>query len=128
MIYKLPYQKDLAVRAINVAKDGYICDIRKAKKPRSLNQNSYYWGVLIKQFSIDTGYTEQESHQLLGRQFLKYTKKDIEFTRSTTELSTIEFENYLEQCRMLASEQGIMIPLPNEVTEDYINQLEQWRF
>ena len=128
MIYKLPYQKELAIKAIEVAKEGYICEVKKAKQKRSLNQNSYYWGVVIKMFSIEFGYTDQETHQLYANRFLKYERKNKEFVKSTKDLSTIEFENYLEHCRQFAAKGGLSIPLPNEVTEELISQLEAWRF
>ena len=130
MIYQLPYQKHLAIRVLqNTNTEGFICDIRKAKKPRSLNQNAYYFGVVCKQFAIESGYTPNEAHQELAREFLSYEKNGKMFVRSTTELSTIEFENYLTECRNLAEKHyNCVIPLPNEVTEDYINQLEGYRF
>jgi len=136
MIYILPYQAHLAIKAIETAKEGYECIVRKVKKQRSLNQNSYYWGVVIKIMAQELGYTDNEMHQVLGEFYLSYDKKvfkgskpefgDIRqtFIKSTTELSTIEFENYLENCRRLASENGIFIPLPNECTDDLLHQLE----
>jgi len=128
MIYRLPFQKDLALKAIEIAKEGYICEIKKAKVRRSLNQNNYMWGVVYKQFAIDSGYTPKEMHQILGREFLSYEKNGEQLIKSTSDLNTIEFENYMSQCRMLAAEQGVLIPEPNEVTEEYLNQLESWRF
>ena len=128
MIFKLPYQAEIAKKQIDAAKEGFICDIRRAKKPRSQNQNSYYWGVVVKAFSQEFGYHEHETHQLFGNTYLTYVKNDIQFIRSTTELTTVEMENYLSQCRQYASENGLYIPEPNEVDETYINQLEAWRF
>ena len=124
MIYKLPFQSELAIKAIKTAKEGYECIIRKIKKQRSLNQNSYYWGIVIKIMSQELGYTDNEMHQVFASEFLMYINRDRKFIKSTTELSTIEFENYLENCRRLASEQGIFIPLPNECTDDLLHQLE----
>jgi len=124
MIYRLPYQSALAIKAIETAKEGYECIIRKIKKQRSLNQNSYYWGIVIKIMSQELGYTDNEMHQVFASEFLMYINRDRKFIKSTTELSTIEFENYLENCRRLASENGIFIPLPNECTEDLLHQLE----
>jgi len=42
MIYILPYQSELAIKAIQTAKEGYECIVRKIKKQRSLPQNRYY--------------------------------------------------------------------------------------
>ena len=87
---------------------------------RSLSQNSYYWGVILTYIAESTGHTTEEIHvalkQLfLPRQFVKLGSKEIETTKSTTDLDTLEFENYLERVRVWANtELGITIPLPNE--------------
>ena len=129
MIYSLPNQSEIAKKAIDLASEGFICEIRKKNKKRSLNQNRYYWGIVIKMYGQEFGYTSNEVHQDFGKLFLpKYMKNEKEYTKSTTDLNTIEFENYLSECRMFASKGGLYIPEPNEVTEDLINQLESWRY
>ena len=89
------------------------------KKPRSNNQNRYYWGSIIQPISDHTGYDPQETHEILKMMFLKKevlvgrTKLDI--GTSTTELSTIQMEEYLSRCRMWASQElACYLPLPNE--------------
>lgn len=124
MIYKLPYQAETAIKAIQTAKEGFECIVRKTKKKRSLNQNAYYHGVVVKIFAQESGYTANEMHQVLTSEFLRYERLDRTFVKSTTELTTIEFEQYMENCRRLASEQGIYIPLPHELTEQMLHQLE----
>lgn len=97
----------------------FVLEINKSKNKRSLNQNKYYWGVVIKIFSDDTGYTPEECHQWLASKFLQYTKNGRDFTRSTKQLDTKEFEEYTEKCRQwLYHELNLHIPLPNEVTEE----------
>jgi len=88
-------------------------------KKRTTPQNSYYWGVvieLIKNYINDLGndFDSDTIHELLRSLFLKKTKeivnkesgevKTIEFIQSTTKLSTIEFETYLESCKRYAAE------------------------
>jgi len=137
MIYKLPFQAVQAIKAIQTAIEGFEVEIRKCKKKRSLNQNAYYHGVVIKIFSQESGYTTDEVHSLFGEMFLKIPLKDkITYNgqtidmivRSTTSLTTIEFENYMTQCRMFAGLQGFYIPEPNEVTEQLLQQLERFRY
>jgi hypothetical protein len=95
-------------------------------KKRTNPQNSYYWGVvieLIKNYINDLGndFDSDTIHELLRSLFLKTTKeivnkesgevKSIDFIQSTTKLSTIEFENYLESCKRYAAEQfDLIIP------------------
>lgn len=103
----------------------YVIEIQKSKSKRSLNQNKYYWGVIVTLFAEHTGYTSNESHQELAGMFLKYDKDGKPFTRSTTELNTKEFEKYAEQCRFFMSQEwGINVPLPNEITEEQWMQLQ----
>ena len=106
--------------------------IREEGKNRSLNQNAYYWGVIIKMIADHAGYSSREEiesvHYELARMFLTCTKhcmggKDIEVIRSTADLSTVEAEEYYSKIRMWAA---IAIPLdipePNEceIPEYYV--------
>ena len=99
----------------------YKINIQKAKNIRSLNQNKYYWAVVVAVLSSELGYFKDEMHTLLRRKFLGYTKinpitgeEDV-FAKSTTDLKSHEMEEYLESVRVWAiSELDIYIPLPNE--------------
>lgn len=103
-----------------------ILNPSKPKSGRSNNQNRYYWGVSIKLVSDFLGYTENETHEVLKALFLTRevriknkkidTFKTVNITRSTTELNTAEFEEFLTKIREWASiELGVYIPTPNEV-------------
>lgn len=95
--------------------------IKPFKKSRSDNQNRYYWGVVIKLISEELGYFAEEMHEILKQKFLdqkefKFGKDQFIVTKSTSELSTKEFEDYLENIRQFAHMTlNIFIPLPNEV-------------
>lgn len=99
--------------------DFFVIEIQKSKRIRSLNQNKYYWGVVVKIIANHTGYTSDEMHQWLASEFLSYNSKGRVFTKSTTKLNTLEFEQYLEKCRQWGQEEmSCYIPLPNELTEE----------
>jgi hypothetical protein len=89
------------------------------KKSRSNPQNSYLWGVVYKTISNETGYTCDELHELFKSSFLPHKlitigDKSVKITPSTTELTTIEFEEFLELVKRYAAETiGIFIPDPN---------------
>lgn len=91
--------------------------ISKAKKKRSKNQNSYYHGVVIRLLSNSIGYTPEEMHEACRIKFLTIHRNNLPDTiKSTTSLSTVEMEEYLENIRRWASEfHNIYLPLPNEV-------------
>lgn len=129
MIFKFsPSEIDQACAKIrNYAKGdaSYVIEIHRAKDKRSLNQNRYYWGIVVGLISQTTGYTPSEAHQELGKMFLQYTKENRVFIRSTTDLNTAEAEKYFEDCRLWAwHELNIKIPLPNELTEEMYMQLQ----
>lgn len=104
--------------------DYYVIEIQKSKRIRSLRQNKYYWGVLVKGLSMHTGYTSDETHQELAKMFLGYDNNGKRFVRSTTKLNTFDFEQYLTKCRVWALDNmNIEIPLPNAVTEEIYIEL-----
>jgi hypothetical protein len=92
--------------------------LQKRRKKRSLKQNSYYWPVVVGMIQEAAGYlTDEEAHDALRMHFLqKHEDGQLPTVRSTTELTTVEFEEYLSKCRQLGAEMyGIYIPEPNEV-------------
>lgn len=102
-------------------KDGSPVEVvvKRPTKERSNQQNAYYWGVVIHLIHESTGEDPDRIHGFLSAMFL--TRKawgENPYVESTTKLSTIEFEDYLENCRRWAAypeNLGIYIPLPNEV-------------
>lgn len=97
-------------------KDGfYEFLLKKIQNDRSLRQNRYYWGVIIKSVSDYTGYFPDEIHNFFKNEFLRDESGKIPRIKSTSRLSTSEFEEYLSRIRTFCSERiGITIPLPNE--------------
>lgn len=92
--------------------------VERFSKQRSLNQNRYYWGVVINILKDEIGYTKNEMHDALRRHFLTVEEegKILPTVKSTTELDTMGFEEYLQEVREWAdTEMDIVIPLPNEV-------------
>ena len=113
---------------IDSLKDGkYKLEI-SSMTTRSLSQNGYYWMMLteyVQPALYDLGWsdikTKEAAHEFVCSLFLK-TKiinetsgEEIERVRSTTELSKIEFNTYLEEIWRWAAEYlSIAIPAPNE--------------
>jgi DNA topoisomerase IA len=102
-------------------KGSFAVSCKKNKPTRSLPQSRYYWGVVLAYLSEETGFTKDETHQLMQRMFLKYAKDAPDgtsemFVRSTTSLTTGEMNEYIEQIRTFAiTELGTYIPEPNEI-------------
>ena len=89
--------------------------VRKKKKHRSGAQNAYYWGIVIDIISGATGFTPQEAHDAMRFKFLTDRTGDLPKVKSTAELTTVEFLDYVAQIQQWASESlGVYIPDPGE--------------
>lgn len=92
-------------------------------KVRSNNQGRYYFGYIVDEIAYHTGHSPNEIHEILKQMFLvdkiiKINNKDIIITRSTTDLSTVEMEEYLLRVRAWASaDLNLFLRIPNK--EDY---------
>lgn len=111
-------------------KGRYFLTLEKIYRKRSLNQNAYYWAVvipLVRDGLFDVGYkmSLEQTHEYLKREFLsteivnENTGEIKEITLSTAELKTIEFNEYFETIIQWAAEYlSIKIPYPNEFDEN----------
>ena len=83
------------------------------KKLRSNSQNDKYWAML-KELGDYLGYHDYELHELLTFQNLAETKlvagRPVTHVRSTTDLDTYEFSDYLEKVRRFGIEYGFSFP------------------
>lgn len=100
-------------------KKGYII-ITPYRKMKTNDQNKYYRGVVVQILGDYWGSTNQEAHEAISAEHLKYSKHYgmPQLIKSTklTEWSTVEWEEYMEHLRKWAAQEfGVSIPLPNEV-------------
>jgi hypothetical protein len=91
--------------------------LRKLRRKRSLPQNSYYHGVVIPLLAEHCGYDHEEMHEALKERFLRDRAREVNGLvkiRSSTSLDTVEMTDYIESCRRLAAELGVVVPDPGE--------------
>jgi hypothetical protein len=99
--------------------------VEKMKHSRTLQQNKYYWSVIVKLIAQHTGHDPEQIHELLKQMWspkwhmlTDNLSPDMAIPTSTTRLDTLEFVEYTEKCRMWANEfLNLNIPLPGEVAE-----------
>ena len=104
-----------------------IITIEKRKKKRSNNQNAFYFGIVIPimmdAFKDAWGeyYSAIEVHEALKSKYCykeqinESTGEIIQIPSSTTNFSTIEWEEYIDKIRAFALEWfNVTIPMPNE--------------
>jgi len=90
-------------------------------KVRSIEQNNYYWGVVLTILADHCGYIgpgeKEDLHNKLRSKFLIYIDKHgDQVVESTTKLDTVLFEKYLEAVRTWSMDfHNCYIPKPNEV-------------
>jgi hypothetical protein len=94
--------------------------VRLVRKDRSNQENRYYRGVVVPMISEHTGYTPEEVHEFLKLKFLSkiivLAGKDERIPRSSTELSTIEWEKWMTEIREWAAQElSLVIPEPKQV-------------
>lgn len=101
--------------------------IRKARSKRTIKQNNYYFGVVLKIIAEESGnwdekgYTTHDLHDYFKAKFLQKRieifGKTYTVIRSTTDLNTKEFTEYIRQIKMfVASEYDIFIPDAEDIT------------
>jgi len=123
---------------IPIADGRYYVSIKK-KNNRSNQQNKFYWGALlplVKKGLQDAGYNEvktnDDAHEVLKALFLKkhISNSDgvaLEMSGSTTELSTIEFNELIGTIQQWAAEfLNVIIPDPGQqlIFAEYDNNLK----
>jgi hypothetical protein len=97
-----------------------LLKLGKPVKPRSVRQNAYMWSAVLPLIADYTGHDTETIHQwlkdeFLPRRFIKIGDKEKELRKTTTELSTLEWEVYMERIRAWAATTlGVVVPLPNE--------------
>lgn len=98
--------------------------LRKRRRKRSLNQNAYFHGVVVPMLAEVAGYEDEEMKSALKGEFLRVESPHegwLPRIRGTHELTTVEFNEFIEQCRRLGAKMyGIYIPDPGEYAEDSV--------
>lgn len=97
-----------------------VVQIKKWRKSRSFNQQKYLFGVVYRYAGNELGLNTEEAHQTFKEYFLSYEKRlpngtVAKFTRSTTDLDTLEMTTFIEQIRTFMLEQfSCLIPDPDQ--------------
>jgi len=125
---KLPRATALAIQALLADCRGKVVKVTIAPfhAKRSQSQNGYYHAVVVPAWRTlfrDAGeiMTDDEVHGFLAKEIGKLTKTVVHpdgsmrtIVRSTGDLNTKEFTEYLEICRLVAGEYGYDIPPPTK--------------
>ncbi len=109
------YNREIAAQMIDAAPDGYVVEVRPAK--RSLDQNRYYWAILTdisEQVVVGKDYEPSIWHEYLRSLYLPERMIELPdgsmkmLEPSTAELRKDEFSEYLEKVIKFALEHGVV--------------------
>jgi hypothetical protein len=129
------HYRDLFLQNLKLLTNGRIkLTVEKLYRKRSNEQNAYYWGVIVQSYM--NGYlecyceeiTSDNAHHELKREcnykevLHESTGELKKVVKITTDLTTVESEEYYERCRNFIYEYfNIIVPLPNEQSEIKFN-------
>lgn len=119
-----PREKAAILDKIRQLQGMYRFEVSKYHKRRTDRQNRYYWPAFVQAFADHLraqgdDITDEDAHEILKAKFLRKhvidmnTGEVLEFPGSTAQLSTVEFNEYLDRCATWLSEFfGLDIPDP----------------
>jgi len=109
-----PHNRDVAKQMVDNAPDGYVLEVRPAK--RSLDSNRYYWAVLgdiSEQMVVGKAYEPSIWHVYFKQLFLPDLMQELPdgslsiVPPSSTKLTQKEFSEYLEKVVKWALEHDV---------------------
>lgn len=108
--------------------DKLVITVKKYRKIRSTgapgetgNQNGWYWDVVLPIISEWSGHTVDELHEIYKslyapkKRYLMKDGREVTIAKSTGDMDTLEFTEYVERIRADVGEQGVVIPDPVKV-------------
>jgi len=130
-----PVSAEIRVTLKNLEGQIVKITITKQVRRRSMKQNGYYWSAVIPAIvelfaEHGTIASDDDVHDYLRQHVGGVTKHIasptgdlVSIPASTTELSTMEFEQYLDAIRAWAMQFGKVIALPNEdITQEIMDE------
>lgn len=112
---------------LNLPKGVYEVFVTDHRPQRSLQQNAYFHGIVLKTLSDHFGYTIREMKQILAYEFYpEYitqlgTTEIIKIPGSTSNMNTKQMTELIDQVRQWAQdEHDVFIPAPNEISNEQL--------
>lgn len=92
--------------------------VEKERGTRSRRANNYLWGVVYPLIAEYMGETPEDVHEIMRSKFLR-TKRiwrggELTILKSTTQLTSLEFGEYVERIIQEAAGLGISIPIADK--------------
>ena len=125
MLLDLAIQEDLKKAELyfkTMVISKFKIELKRILPNRSISLNSYLH-VCISLFSIEFGYTLEESKTLLKRKcsFMIYEKNGLKFLKKTSTLNNKECSEFVEFIRNYAAQHDLYIPDADEYKTNKFN-------
>lgn len=96
--------------------------LERHRQTRSLQQNRYYWSVVVPIFGEWSGEFKEEAHETLKSLHLMVEKvlptgELVRKPGQSRTLTTVEFAAYVERVCVWLAQQGVYVPPPGAVPE-----------
>lgn len=89
--------------------------IEKERGTRTLRQNNYYWGIVLKYIAEYIGEREEDLHEIFKAKFLKSRRQwrgaEMTILKSTSDLTSDEFGIYIDRVIQEGAELGVVVPM-----------------
>lgn len=120
-----PREKAMVLEKIRGLQGMHRISVKQHRQRRSDRQNRYYHPCFVQPFADflrgqGYGVSDHDAHVILKERFLKRslvnekTGEVLEYTKSTADLDTQEFNEYLDACRVFLQDYaGIQVPEPS---------------
>lgn len=111
--------RTVRARLARWAKRRVYVSVSLEPKRRSLTQNAYLWGVVYRTIAEWSGHDDEEIHAAMKDMFIvpkpMILPNGVEIERrSTADLDSADFSEYVSKVKRFAAENGLYIPEPNE--------------
>ena len=96
--------------------------IKRKSKSRTDQQNNLYWAYMAI-IAEDTGNDPEDLHATFRAKFLIDRSGKFPIVKSTTQLSTIEFGEYIDRIASFVADYGIVLPSPDDYYQREFSKL-----
>lgn len=109
-------EKQALYSTLKDLKGEYVIKLKKKSKGRSLQENKYYWGVVLAYISNYTGHNTLTIHEFLKHEFIPYVKFEDDYRLTTTDLTHDQIWEYIDKIRHWAKDfLNLDVPDPDGV-------------
>lgn len=94
----------------------YVVKIKPRSKGRSVQENKYYWSIVLGYIEDETGMSKYLLHEIFKNMFIPIVKFEDDYRLTTSDLTHEQIWDYIDKIRLWAKDfLNIAIPSPDGV-------------